>query len=194
MRGVIRDQDLTDFALNELDLRDRTYVESMLAVSTECRNDVYKMLELSKMLEDGFAEQDEKFGELTLSEGQRELLLRGPRRPVVRPIALRLAAVLVVSAVAAFGLSAWVKSETKGQAFSSQFAALGSAVGGAVENLNDVDWQETLRQISDEPNPENWLTGPAAAVVPPVQGMPWEFASEQSSGSEAIDTGEVVEM
>ena len=43
MRGKISDQDLTNYALNDgLDSRERLYVESMLAVSEECRQDIYR--------------------------------------------------------------------------------------------------------------------------------------------------------
>ena len=50
MRGKLTDQDLTDYALNEMDAHQRLYVESMLAVSVECLNDVYEMLEVAHML------------------------------------------------------------------------------------------------------------------------------------------------
>ena len=50
MRGRLTEQDLTDYALNELPPDERLYVESMLGVSEECRNDVVQMLELSEML------------------------------------------------------------------------------------------------------------------------------------------------
>ncbi len=54
MRGKITDQDLTDYALNELPPNERLYVESMLGVSEECRGDVYQMLDLGEMLKEGF--------------------------------------------------------------------------------------------------------------------------------------------
>jgi anti-sigma factor RsiW len=47
MRGRLTEQDLTDYALNELPPDERLYTESMLAVSEECRDDIYRMLELS---------------------------------------------------------------------------------------------------------------------------------------------------
>ena len=54
MRGKISDQDLTDYALDELDPHERLYVESMLAVSEECRADVYDLIEYGQMIEEGF--------------------------------------------------------------------------------------------------------------------------------------------
>ena len=53
MRGRLTEQDLTDYALNELPPDERLYVESMLGVSEECRNDIYQMLELSELLKEG---------------------------------------------------------------------------------------------------------------------------------------------
>ena len=54
MRGKVSDQDLTNYALNELSAEDRLYVESMLGISEECRHDVYQMLDLGEMLKEGF--------------------------------------------------------------------------------------------------------------------------------------------
>ena len=58
MRSEISDQDLTDYALNELGPEERLYVESMLAVSEECRNDVYEMIDMAMLLEKGFERED----------------------------------------------------------------------------------------------------------------------------------------
>ena len=55
MRGKITDQDLTNYALNDgLEPSERLYVESMLAVSEECRNDVYQMIDVATLLEKSF--------------------------------------------------------------------------------------------------------------------------------------------
>ena len=55
MRGKITDQDLTNYALNDgLEPSERLYVESMLAISEECRQDIYRNIEMSQMLETGF--------------------------------------------------------------------------------------------------------------------------------------------
>jgi len=82
MRGKITDQDLTDYALNELPPSERLYVESMLGVSEECRGDVYQMLDLGEMLKEGFEEierKDELGAELLLNEEQRAKVLDVPR-------------------------------------------------------------------------------------------------------------------
>jgi hypothetical protein len=74
MRGKVTDIDLTNYALNELPPEERLYVESMLGVSEECRNDVYQMLELSEMLKDGYEIQEQQ-ALLTLDESQRSKVL-----------------------------------------------------------------------------------------------------------------------
>jgi hypothetical protein len=78
MRGKVSDQDLTNYALNELPPEERLYVESMLGVSEECRGDVYQMLELGEMLKEGF-EADEAGAEILLNEEQRTKVLDVPR-------------------------------------------------------------------------------------------------------------------
>lgn len=78
MRGTISDQDLTDYALNELAGHERRYVEGMLAVSEPCRADVYHLLEVARMLEDGFGRQSDAT-EVALLPSQRLGVLQ-PRR------------------------------------------------------------------------------------------------------------------
>jgi len=74
VRSKISDQDLTDYALDELGPDERLYVESMLAVSEECRNDVYEMIDTAMMLEEVFEREDGK-QPLGLTANQREALL-----------------------------------------------------------------------------------------------------------------------
>ena len=74
MRGKVTAIDLTNYALNELPPEERLYVESMLGVSEECRNDVYQMLELSEMLKEGYELQEEQ-ALLVLDEDRRTKVL-----------------------------------------------------------------------------------------------------------------------
>jgi len=79
MRGNLSEQDLTDYALNELNDVDRLYVESMLAASEECRNDIVATIQMAQCLEQGFER------ELILAERQ-DLALRSEQRlDLVRP-------------------------------------------------------------------------------------------------------------
>ena len=75
MRGKISDQDLTDYALNELDPHERLYVESMLAVSEACREDVYDLIEMGQMVEEGFDREGGKIESIGLTDEQRARLL-----------------------------------------------------------------------------------------------------------------------
>jgi hypothetical protein len=101
MRGKLSDQDLTNYALNDgLDERERLYVESLLAVSEECREDVYAMIDMAQMLETGFeCENDRAAAELTAE--QRVQLLNPPRRhPAVAFLQYASAAVAMAACVA----------------------------------------------------------------------------------------------
>ena len=91
MRGKISDQDLTDYALNELEPADRLYLESMLAVSEECRNDVYKVIDLAQLIEDGFEREGGELQVLCLRPEQRAEITYGyiPRADAVLFVLVR---------------------------------------------------------------------------------------------------------
>lgn len=75
MRGTLTDQDLTNYALNDgLNSRERLYVESMLGLNEECRGDVYKLMDLGQMLEEGF-EEDALLSAPSLTAEQRAHLV-----------------------------------------------------------------------------------------------------------------------
>ena len=105
MRGKISDQDLTNYALNDgLDPRERLYVESMLAVSEECRQDIYRGIELAQMLETGFERQQR--GELpSLTPEQRAALLRPQPRRFAMAFMHKTAATLAMAACVAFAIA-----------------------------------------------------------------------------------------
>ena len=105
MRGHLSEQDLTDYALNELNDVDRLYVESMLAASEECREDIVATIEMAQMLEDGFEQ------ELFVAECQDVALRDEQRTELVRPhftirYALRdVASALGLAACVAFAIT-----------------------------------------------------------------------------------------
>jgi len=103
MRGKLSNQDLTNYALNDgLDDRERLYVESMLAVSEECRHDVYAMIEIAQCIETGF-EREESFGaDAELTAEQREELMNPPSRPAVLVFLQQASAAVALAACAAF--------------------------------------------------------------------------------------------
>lgn len=104
MRGKLNDQDFTDYALNELEPSDRLYVESMLAVSLECRNEVYEMLEMSRMLEEGFEREANRIP-ASLTVEQRTTLTRPRRRRAAVRLLHKTAATLAMAACTAFVIS-----------------------------------------------------------------------------------------
>lgn len=160
MRGKISDLDLTNYALNELEPRERLYVESMLAVSEECRADVYEMIEMGQMLEEGFEAESEMAGEgLALRPDQRGALLAPRRRPLV---GMRNAAALLASA-ACLGLflthpGLWPNSRSSAQA--------GRVAGSAYQGIGaDASAGAEWRTFMEEP--VKWVDDAASVCTPP---------------------------
>jgi hypothetical protein len=75
VRSKLSDQDLTDYALDELGPEERLYVESMLAVSEECRHDVYETIDLAMSIEEGFEREEGRNELVELTTEQRAALL-----------------------------------------------------------------------------------------------------------------------
>jgi anti-sigma factor RsiW len=163
MRGQITDQDLTDYALNELQPEERFYVESMLAVKEECRNDVYEMIELSQMMEEGFELQEERVSPYTLTAEQREQLLDVRVTPRWMPVAAGLAA----AACAAFAVTnpAVFKLDGSAAGVAQRISdAVSQAVNTTVATVStpepeDVDTQiGTFRKLAEDPALRKWFT------------------------------------
>jgi len=147
MRGRLTEQDLTDYALNELPPDERLYVESMLGISEECRNDVYQMLEIGEMLKEGMERNDSDA--LTLSAEQRAKVLEVPAWHW-RGILQKAAAILMLSAGTAFTATRpgfWDKGGVAADklALAKQFGEVLKTVGfGAMENPGLVTFSERL--------------------------------------------------
>ena len=104
MRGKVTDQDLTNYALNELRADERLYVESMLAVSEECRHDVYQMLDLSELLREGCEAEAEAAPSFILDDERRAKVLAVPHWHW-RVLIQRAAAVLLLAYGTAYMIS-----------------------------------------------------------------------------------------
>ena len=92
MKTKIPDQYLTDYALNELVPEERIYVESLLGASEEAREDVYEMIDLALLLDEGFEREQERAPAVLTLVQRRELMgLRVPNI-FVRNVAVILAA------------------------------------------------------------------------------------------------------
>jgi anti-sigma factor RsiW len=73
MKTTIPEQYLTDYALNELGPEERIYVESLLGASEEAREDVYELIDLAVVLEQGFEREDQQASEALTSEQRAQV-------------------------------------------------------------------------------------------------------------------------
>lgn len=174
MRSKISDQDLTDYALNELGPDERLYVESMLAVSEECRNDVYETIDFAMSLEEGFEREEGKAELLELTAEQRMALLnvQMPNRFLRRTVAaLAMAAAVTLAFVSK---DAWMPMMPKGSA--SRVAQVSTQMGNymaqavtAAEGEDFVSPLASFRKITSDAG--KWLpsqpVGGATVFGPP---------------------------
>ncbi len=164
MRGQINDQDLTNYALNELQPEERFYVESMLAVREDCRNDVYEMIELSQLLEEGFEAQEVATSPYTLTAEQREQLLDVRVAPRWVPATV---GALAAAACAAFAIThpnLWKLDGAAADVAHRVTTAVTEAVNITVASVStaetvDVDTQiGTFRKLAEDPALRKWFT------------------------------------
>jgi len=164
MRGQITDQDLTDYALNELQPEERFYVESMLAVREDCRNDVYEMIEHSQLLEEGFEAQEDRTPVFTLTTEQRQELLSLKVAPRWIPATV---GTLAAAACAAFAIThpnLWQFEGSPSGMAQFMKSHVTTAVNATVASVSgpeiaDVDTQiGTFRKIAEDPALRKWFT------------------------------------
>ena len=170
MRSQLSDQDLTDYALNELGPEERLYVESMLAVSEECRNDVYEMIDVAMLIEQGFERQDAKAPTLELNAEQRVKLLdvRVPNRILPRSIGALAAAAAV--ALAFFSKDLWLPKGTVPQVHRAADQVSDYVAHATADGEDFVSQLQSFRKLTEDPT--KWLpqqpAGGAAAFAPPT--------------------------
>jgi anti-sigma factor RsiW len=194
MRGKISDQDLTDYALNELQPEERLYVESMLAVSEPCRNDVYEMIELAQMLEEGFEREDGKIVQLGLNPEQREQLLsmKVPGRWLAKTASVLAAAACVAFAITQPGLwemrgpakqvartvstqvSNYVTDAVNTTVSSVNASATATASSGLTGDSDDVVTQlGVFRRLAPDPAFKKWFSHDWLATETEATSTPW---------------------
>ena len=164
MRGRLTPQDLTDYALNELPPDERLYVESMLGVSEECRNDVYQMLELGELLKEGMKCNDSDA--LTLSDEQRAKVLNVPAWHW-RGILQKAAAILLLSTGTAFIATRpgfWDKSG----AAADKLASAGHAVQGMVADVQEKGFARSVEEFRSR----------LEKISAPMLETEWQFAAQ----------------
>lgn len=181
MRGPLSDQDLTDYALNEMKPEERIYVESMLAASEECRNDICETIEMARLLEQGYEREivAAEVRELALKPEQRSELVRP--HFTVRYMVRDVASALGLAACVAFTITK-LDTETfagarvaagKVAAASSQAADTMSA---AVQSNDGIDLAKalaSLREMAEEsskliPVSADGMIEPPTICTPPT--------------------------
>jgi len=176
MRGKVTDQDLTNYALNELSPEERLYVESMLAISEECRHDVYQMLECSEMLKEGF-EQSEYGADLLLNDEQREKVLEVPRFQWAG-FFQRAAAIALLAAGTAYTMTR--PGSTGGHVAAENLASAGEAMGNLVADVQNNGFARTAEEVTArllqasmpaDPSDFQFVAAPAVCT-PPIFDMP----------------------
>lgn len=152
MRSQISDQDLTDYALNELGPDERIYVESMLAVSEECRNDIYETIDFAMLLEEGFERENGRVLPGLTNEQRHALLNARVPNHFFRRTAVVLAAAAAV-ALAFVNKDQWMpKGPAAGVARVSSYVA--QAVSAA-EGEDFVNQLSSFRKLTEDP--AKWL-------------------------------------
>lgn len=170
MRSKLSDQDLTDYALNELGPEERLYVESMLAVSEECRNDVYETIDAAMMIEEGFEREESRLLQVELTGGQRAMLLDVH---VKSRFWQRSAAVLAAAAAVALAFvskDAWLPQGTVPHVTHMTTQMTGYVTQAAAEGEDFVSQLESFRKFTGDSS--KWLpsqpAGGAAVFGPPA--------------------------
>jgi hypothetical protein len=168
MRGKLTEQDLTNYALNELPPDERLYAESMLGISEECRNDVYQMLDLSEMLKEGFTKCDEN-EPLTLDPEQRARVLDVPALNW-RAFLQRAAAIMLLAAGSSFLMTRpgfW----QKGGVAADRLASAGQAVQTMVSGVQQKGFARTLEEFKSRMEKAKSDSSQAGEAD-------WQFASQ----------------
>ncbi len=180
MRGPLSDQDLTDYALDELLPQERIYIESMLAASEECRNDVCETIEMARLLEKGYEREivAAEMRDLSLRADQRSELTRP--HFTVRYIVRDVAAALGLAACVAFTLTKFDTESFAGArstmgkvaAASTQAADTMSAAMQSNDGIDLAKALASLREMAEESSRllpvAELLPEPPAICTPPT--------------------------
>lgn len=138
---AISEQLLTDYALNELGPEERIYMESLLGASEDARKDIYQMIDLAILLDEGF-QQAEDLEPMTLSAEQRGALLQ-QRMPNVflhrAVVALAAAAALTLAVIHHDSWMPRVKFSSPSVAVATSGApGMQAASGGETDYVNQL--------------------------------------------------------
>ena len=182
MKAKVSEQDLTDYALDELGPEERIYVETVLAGSEESREDVYAMIDIAMMLDAGF-EREQILEPAVLTAAQRRALLsvRGPNIFLRNSVAALAAAACVTLAFA--HLDSWLPRFHLPQAkmAATTPGRTGPQASATAQNPDFVKQIMQFRELADDQALRKLFisltlpssTSPAPAVS--LDSMPLEF-------------------
>jgi len=106
MATRLRPVDITNYALNELDPRERLYVESMMLGCEDSRRDALEMIDMARLLEEGMR-ADAAAMPMTLDlNRRREILCAAPIDGVWQNVCRGAAAAVAMAACVAFSIAA----------------------------------------------------------------------------------------
>jgi anti-sigma factor RsiW len=106
MATRLRPVEITNYALNELDPRERLYVESMMLGCKDSRRDVLEMIEMARLLEEGMR-ADAAAMPLALDVNRRrEILSAAPQDGAWQNVCRGAAAAVAMAACVAFSIAA----------------------------------------------------------------------------------------
>lgn len=101
-----RPSDITNYALNELQPRERLYVESMMLVCEDTRRDALEMMEMARLLEEGFQAEAESVP-IELDSARREVVFTAcSEEGWVSHVCRTAAAAVAMAACVAFSVAA----------------------------------------------------------------------------------------
>ena len=173
MKAKISEQDLTDYALNELGPEERIYVETILGADEPAREEVYKIIDLAMMLDAGFEKQERREPAVLSLEQRRALMnVRGPNVFLWNSVAALAAAACV--AFAFVFQDAWMPRLHLPHATAANTAPgkTGMQASAAGQETDFVSQILQVRQLTDDPLLRKWFsTLPGVASPTPSMTM-----------------------
>jgi anti-sigma factor RsiW len=168
---------LTDYALDELPAHERIYVESMLAASEECRNDVCQMIEMARLLEQGYEREvvAAEIRALSLNAEQRTEL--GKPHFTMRCVLRDVASALSLAACVAFAITKFDAASIEGaRTAAGKVASASVQAAASVQAPEGIDLAKalaSLREMAEEsskliPVSADALPEPPAICTPPT--------------------------
>ncbi len=185
MTAKVSEQDLTDYALNELGPEERIYVETVLAGSEEAREDVYALIDMAMMLDAGFDREQIMEPAVLTAEQRRALMsVRGPNIFLRNSAAVLAAAACVALAFA--HLDSWLPRlhvpQAKMASAPGQAGLQASVVGAEPDFVKQIMQFRELAEDQALRRLFNSLTLPSGASPAPainmdavLDSMPLEF-------------------